>query len=114
MKLIRSALDWLGWERLSETRARHNELIQLIKDNHDKVMATQKERFAAIEKDLDEGLGEVANEIASLRAQIEAGNDAETEAILQRIESKAVALKNIIPNAPPVENPPPAEETPAS
>ena len=105
MNILRTWRDWLGWERLSETRARHDELIKLITTNHNKLMATQKERFAAIEKDLDEGLGEVATEIASLREQIEAGNDAETEAILQRIEGKAVALKNIIPNAPSVEPP---------
>lgn len=115
MKLIRSALDWLGWERVSETRARHNELIKLITDNHKKVMATIKERLEAIETHLTEGLGEVTTEITTLREQLSNAGQlpADAEATLQRIEAKASALKDIIPNAPPVENPPPAEE-PAS
>lgn len=30
MKLIRSALDWLGWERVSETRARQTAIINRL------------------------------------------------------------------------------------
>lgn len=108
MKLIRFLFDWLGWERLSETRARHEQLIQLIHTNHRTIMATLKERFDQIEADLTEGLGEVTTEITLLREQLSNAGQlpADVEVTLARIEAKSAALKDIIPNAPPVENPP--------
>ncbi len=105
MKFIPFLLDWLGWERVSETRARHNQLITLITKNHTALMATLKERLDKIEADLNEGVGEVTSEITLLRDQLaNAGTiPADAEATLARIETKAGALKDIIPNAPPAE-----------
>jgi septation ring formation regulator EzrA len=109
MNVIRSALDWLGWDRVSETKRRHEELI--------KIMATLLERLAAVEsgldglsEDLTEGLGEVTTEIAKLREQLGTVTP-EVEATLARIEGKlgttsttAKAIADIIPNAPTAES----------
>lgn len=108
MKIILSLLDWLGWEQVTETRARHRQIIDIINQQHRTIMATLKERFDQIEADLTEGLGEVTTEITLLREQLSNAGQlpAEAEATLTRIEAKAGALKDIIPNAPPVETSP--------
>lgn len=110
MNFIRLLLDWFGWERLSETNKRHQEIL--------KAMATLAARLAAIETNVDtlagsltEGLGEVTTEIANLRDQLGTVTP-EVEEIMVRLETKttaaattAKAIADIIPNAPPAPTP---------
>lgn len=96
MNPIRSALDWLGWERLSETRKRHEQII--------KIMATIQERLTTIETSIDEAGTELTAELTKLREQIANGTvTPEALETIGRLEAKAKALADIIPNEPPVE-----------
>lgn len=91
MNLIRSALDWLGWERLTETKQRHQEILKL--------MATIAERLTLVETALDEAGTEIVSELAKLRDQIANGTvTPEALETLGRLETKAKALADIIPN----------------
>jgi chromosome segregation ATPase len=89
----KSLLDWMGWEKLSETNNRWERL--------DKRMATIDERLAAIEGSIDEAGGEITLELAKLREQLGNVITPEAEATIARLETKAKALADIIPNAPP-------------
>lgn len=66
-----------------------------------KTMATVAERLSAVESALDEGAQELVAELAKLREQIANGTVTEEAlATIGRLETKATALANIIPNAP--------------
>lgn len=61
-------------------------------------MPTITERFAAIETNLDEAMTELTGLIAELRAELEAnGVTPAALEILGRIETKAAALKDVVP-----------------
>jgi ABC-type transporter Mla subunit MlaD len=79
---------------------RNDKNASLVKaiNNLSKIMATVAERLAAVESAIDEGSSELVAEIAKLREQIGAGITPEAEATLVRLEAKATALKDIIPN----------------
>lgn len=107
MKLIRSALDWLGWERVSETRARHNELIKLMAKNQTqlnadlKALSLQSEKIAAEQAKRFDDLNAV---IVKLTEQINAGEvTPEVEASLAELQTKLQSLDDTIPDAPPAE-----------
>lgn len=62
-------------------------------------MATLIERLAGIESALDEASTEITTELANLRAQLGNVITPEAEAIIGRLEGKAKALADVIPNA---------------
>ena len=105
--IVRSPLDWLGWERLSEIRARHNELIQLLT-----IMAKNQTQLAADLRALSAQTDKIAAEqakrfddlsavIQKLTDQINAGEvTPEVEATLGELQTKLQSLDDTIPDAP--------------
>lgn len=64
----------------------------------DILMATLQERFDQIETKLDEGTKELLAELKTLREQIAIGSlTPQAEATLQRIETKAKVIADVIP-----------------
>lgn len=61
-------------------------------------MATLNERLSSIETNLDEASTELLAELAKLREQIGTVTP-EAEEILGRLETKAKALADVVPNA---------------
>lgn len=88
MNLIRSALDWLGWERLTDTRARHDEQIKLLH----KIMATQAELIAQVNT--------LTTQLAAATESLAATNlivvkvGTETDGLLQKIADLETAIQN--------------------
>jgi hypothetical protein len=73
-------------------------LIQQQRTNP--ILMTIAERLAAIENKLDEAASEITTELITLRGQLGNVITPEAEATLARLEGKATALANIIPDAP--------------
>ena len=94
-----------NWFGVSGAERRLQQQLARIERNQILHMATVKERLETIETHIDEGTAEVLAEIAALREAIANGNPAQIEEVLARLETKATTLKDIIPNAPPVEPP---------
>lgn len=69
-----------------------------IKKEVEKIMPTIDERFTQLTADLDEASSEILAELEKLRA---GGLTPEQEALLQGIEGKVGALKDISPPIPP-------------
>lgn len=91
MNPIRSLADWLGWERLSETKQRHEEILMKLKD------------LAAALTDIDgkltEAQTEITSEITKLRDALgDVDLSPEAEAALTAIQTKANALADVVPN----------------
>jgi predicted transcriptional regulator len=104
MNFIRSALDWLGWERLSETKDRHNELKKIMALNQTqlieklKELSTQQDKIAAEQSKRFEDLTEV---VKKLTEQSEAGEvSPEVETTLGELATKMQAMDDTIPDAP--------------
>jgi hypothetical protein len=105
---MRSLLDWLGWERLSETRARHKQTIDLLilmaktqtQVNADlKALSLQSDKIAAEQAKRFDDLTAV---IVKLTEQINAGEvTPEVEASLAELQTKLQSLDDTIPDAPP-------------
>lgn len=92
MSPIRSVLDWLGWERLSETRKRHQEIIMKLSE-----LAAS---LGAIDSKLTEASTEIVAEIQKLRDALgDVEIPAAAEEALAAISAKATALADIVPNA---------------
>lgn len=104
MKLIPFLLDWLGWERVSEIRARHEQLINLMAKNQTqlnadlKALSIQSEKIAAEQAKRFDDLTAV---ITKLTDQINAGEvTPEVEASLAELQTKLQSLDDTIPDAP--------------
>lgn len=93
MNVFRSALDWLGWERLSETRQRHQQLIMKLSE-----LAAA---LGGIDNRLTKAQTEITTEIQNLRdALSNVELPAEAAAALTALEAKAQALDDVVPDAP--------------
>ena len=107
MKLIFSLLDWLGWERVSEIRARHNDIINrliLMAENQTqlndalKALSVKADKIAAEQAKRADDLNAV---IVKLTEQIQNGTvTPEVNATLAELETKFQALDDSIPDAP--------------
>lgn len=88
MKPIRTLLDWLGWERLSETRARHDQLIKRL----DKIMSSQLA--------LTQEVKNLTALLAAANLKINETNDkvlkigTETDGLLEKIAALEEAIEN--------------------
>ena len=92
MNPIRSALDWLGWERVSETKKRHQEIIMKLSE--------LAKSLTAVDTKLSEASTEILLEIQRLKDALgDVDIPTEAEAALAAITAKATALADIIPNA---------------
>lgn len=92
MNLIRSALDWLGWERVSETKQRHKEIIMKLSE-----LAAS---LSTVDAKLTEASTEILAEIQRLKDALgDVEIPADAQASLDAITAKANALADIIPNA---------------
>lgn len=90
MNPIRSALDWLGWERLSETRKRHQEIMAKL--------STLGGTLTAIETTLNK----VKTEVEALKNQLgDVDLPADAQATLDRLSALATALDELNPDATP-------------
>jgi vacuolar-type H+-ATPase subunit E/Vma4 len=92
MNFIRSALDWFGWERLSDTKKRHQQIMSKL--------SNLAAALTGIDSKLTEAQMEIVAEIQKLRDSL--GNvelPPEAEAALASIQAKANALADVIPNA---------------
>ncbi len=88
MKPIRAALDWLGWERVSQTEKRHEEIIKLLKG----IMATQAEivaQLTAVKDQLVAANGRLTT-ITTIATKI----GTETDGLKQRITDLEDAVNN--------------------
>lgn len=94
--IFQRALDWLGWEQLTETRSRHQQIMSALKDLNT--------RLTGVETALNKASGEITGELAKLREQL-ANTELPADAAetLTRLESAARGLDDIIPDAPPAE-----------
>ncbi len=107
MNPIRSALDWLGWERVSKTNKRHDEIIKrldiMAKTQNEllndlKALSVQSDKIAVEQAKRFDDLTEV---IRKLTEQIEAGTvSPEVEASLAELQTKLQSLDDTIPDAP--------------
>lgn len=89
--MISAILDWLGWEKLSETKQRHKEIIMKLSEILDKA------------KDIDSKLTEASGEIVALIKKLQdqlsdVDVPDEAAATLESIATKAAALADIVPN----------------
>lgn len=105
MKLILFLLDWLGWERVSETKARFDELKKLMAKNQTelnealKALSLQSDKIAAEQAKRADDLNAV---IVKLTEQINSGPvTPEVEASLAELQTKFQSLDDTIPDAPP-------------
>jgi len=88
--MLSAFLDWLGWERVSETKKRHQEIMSKLSG-----LAGQ---LAGIETKLDEAAVEIPKLIQELRDSLgDTELPAEADAILTRLTSKGAALADIVP-----------------
>lgn len=88
MKLIRSALDWLGWERLTETRARQNDITKRL----DKLMATQAELVQQVQT-LTAQLADTNTKLTTTNA-IVVKIGTETDGLITKIADLEAAIAN--------------------
>jgi len=107
MKAIHSALDWLGWERVSETKKRHQEIINLLKA----MARTQAElevdiinlntQQLKIAKEQGDRFDAQAAAIAALEELIRQGTVSDgVEAALATLKATTQALDDSIPDVP--------------
>jgi len=95
MKILRSLRDWLGWETVSEIRARHNELINLLKlmaENQAEAAAEILEANRIIRANTDQvikGQGEIVAKIKRLEDIIAAGGP-----ITQELKDAVASLRS--------------------
>lgn len=93
MNIFRSALDWLGWERLTETKQRHQQILMKL--------SALAAALAAIDSRLTEAQTEIIAEIQKLKdalGDVELPTDA--QAALEAIDTKAKTLADVVPNEP--------------
>lgn len=121
MKFILFLLDWLGWERISETRARHNDIINRLKimaENQAELageIRTFKETVKAGTAKVLKATQEVSDKIKRLEGIIAAGGPitqelkdlaAELNTAGTELTAAAQAADDVVPDAPPAEEPP--------
>jgi len=100
MKNFRELLDWFGWERLSETKQRHQELKDLMAKTAQELADLIKESTAQTRK----GINEVLTKIRNLEDIIANGGDLSAiESAVAELSTATKALDDIVPDAPPVE-----------
>jgi uncharacterized phage infection (PIP) family protein YhgE len=98
MNFIRSVLDWFGWERLSDTNKRHNELKELMAKTAEEIAA----EIRAAGQQTRKGIDEVLAKIKSLEDIINAGGDLSAiEAAVAELKVTTQALDDIVPDAAP-------------
>lgn len=91
-------MNFWPFNRESAEEKRQKQIINKL----DTIMATLEERLAGVETALDEAGTELTAELAKLREQIASGTVTEAAlATIGRLETKAKALADIIPNEPP-------------
>lgn len=96
MNIIRSALDWIGWDNVTETRTRFKQINMKLSE-----LAAQ---LTGIDDKLTEASTEIVAEIQKLKDALgDAEIPAEATAALEAISGKASALADIVPNPPPQE-----------
>lgn len=103
--MFRALLDWMGWERLTKTKQRHQQIMSSLNQLN--------ERLVALEGQITKAAGEITTEIANLREQL--GNvqiPADAVATLERLSTAAQSLDDIVPDAP-APDPEVQPETPA-
>lgn len=94
MKPLRSLRDWLGWERRSETRARHQQIINLLElmaENQTEAAAEILESNRILRANTDQvikGQGEIVAKIKALEDLIAAGGP-----ITQDLKDAVAALR---------------------
>lgn len=92
MKIVRSVLDYLGWERISQTNKRHQEIIMKLSE-----LAAS---LSTVDAKLTEASTEILAEIQRLKDALgDVEIPADAQASLDAITAKANALADIIPNA---------------
>lgn len=74
-------------------------IVWHTKTTQEKNMATVIERLSGIETSLDEASTELLAELTKLREQLGNVITPEAEAVIARLETKAKALADVIPNA---------------
>jgi type II secretory ATPase GspE/PulE/Tfp pilus assembly ATPase PilB-like protein len=102
MKIFTAALDWLGWESLSETKKRHEELKALMA----KTAAELAAEITAAGQQTRKGIDEVLAKIKSLEDIIAAGGDLSAiETAVADLKVTTQALDDIVPDATPPADP---------
>jgi uncharacterized phage infection (PIP) family protein YhgE len=97
MNFIRSVLDWFGWERLSDTNKRHNELKELMAKTAEEIAA----EIRAAGQQTRKGIDEVLAKIKSLEDIISAGGDLSAiDTAVAELKVTTQALDDIVPDAP--------------
>lgn len=89
--MLATFLDWIGWERVSETNKRHKEIMSKLSE------------LAGALTGIDAKLTEASTEITGLIKDLRDALDnteipAEAQAALDAITAKAAALADIVPN----------------
>jgi hypothetical protein len=89
--MLPAILDWLGWERLTQTKKRHEEIIMKLSQ-----LATA---LQSVDGKLTEASTEIIALIQTLRDQLgDVEIPADAEATLTAITTKATALADVVPN----------------
>lgn len=97
MNLFRLALDCFGWERLSTTRKRHEELKEIMAKTAQELADEIKASTAQTRK----GIDEVMTKIRNLEDIINAGGDLSSiENAVADLKTASQVLDDIVPDAP--------------